>query len=69
VGPERVGYRASGSDCLPHRALAGCGPPDATEKQFSLDFFTELVLIVFYSVFWQISNSFLYSNYSNEKFV
>jgi hypothetical protein len=72
-GHHRPGRRASGGVYLPRRSAArkaGCGPRLATgQYSFSANFLENTVLIVFCSFFGQISHSFFYSNYSNERFV
>jgi hypothetical protein len=58
---------------VPPGAAKGQNGPWATDghgpKQLFSVIFTEHSFIVFVQFFEQISHSFLYSNYSNEKFV
>jgi hypothetical protein len=75
-GPRAVSGWAgkeSGSKCLPHRAAARMavrGPQKATgQKEFLCFYLQNTVFNCFCSDFEQISNSFLYSNYSNKNFV
>jgi hypothetical protein len=74
MGRVSAGPQQSSGLYPPHRGTThpkqAVGRVRLQAKLFFLCYFlTETVLIVFCSDFEQISNSFLYSNYSNEKFV
>jgi hypothetical protein len=70
IGRATIEWRTLTAVQVAAQRAGGLWAASCDRKEFFLwIFFIELFLFVFCSDFEQISNSFLYSNYFNEKFV